>query len=95
MQRLRNLSKHGNRFELDSCFEPTTDDEFFGGVNHSRCIVTFDFSRRNPISVTHPVDFDLPPLYLIAEEIDYMFHLLKSLSPYETQTSQSQDIPQI
>lgn len=100
MQRLRHLSQQGLRYQLESVFTPSTDDEIFSGMATTRCLVVFDFSKSFPVRVLRFAKVDLPPLYLIAEEVDYMFNLFKSLSPYETpqippQSQKPENIPSL
>lgn len=87
MVRYRTLSKKGNRFELASLFDPGQNDDDFIFGDRMGCRIVFDFSRKeNKITVSPLHVLELPPLDRIQEELLYLFNIIKSLSPYESQT---------
>lgn len=104
MLRYRHLAQQGNRYELMTKFVASPQEISEGSVYDliSACIVTFDFTRKcTAIDVSRwrilpkGQQAPLPDLHLIQEEVEYMFNLFKSLSPYETSQTQSQDFPQV
>lgn len=104
MLRFRELTAKKQQITLISRFTPTSDEEFLNGV--SALGISVDFGRKSqPIYLFRPVlkweenlpsrRVSLPPLYIVVEEFEYMFNLLKSLDPYGSQTSlpeKSQDL---
>lgn len=104
MLRYRYLAQKGNRYELRSKFVASQYDLSDGSVLDpiSACIVTFDFTRRvMAIDVSRcrclagGKQAPLPDLPFIQEEVNYMFNLFKTLSPYETSQTHPEDFTQV
>lgn len=89
MQRLRLLEvKRDGSFFLTSTFIPSKDDEL--SWDNSGCRIVYDYRKKNPFKVEKlsTLALELPPLYLVSEEMSFMFNLVKSLLPYELPSSQ-------
>lgn len=102
MLRTRYLECKENVLSLTTVFCPSSnssDDDFLSDYKICGVHIVFNLEDSTPISckqaestlAPYPL-LDFPPLFLVSEELNYMFNLSKSLLPYETsQTSESQD----
>lgn len=106
MLRNRLLSASGSKITLVTHFIPSESDDMsaeFGvvGISYDLNRVSYPIQvfryvipsgdSYKTLRNTYGSRYPLPSLPHVKEELDYMFNLINSLAPYETQTQISQD----